>query len=90
MECKIGPRCGMRLSELAPDVESALDVENGPRLGTNPRSESNIYMRFNRPTTGRNYSDEQKVNFESPVIFSKCLRAKIYSNMNAYFDPKGC
>ena len=22
--------------------------------------------------------------------FSKCLRAKIYSNMNAYFDPQGC
>ena len=43
MDGKIGPRCGMLLSELAPDVESALDVENGPRLGTNPRSESNIY-----------------------------------------------
>ena len=22
--------------------------------------------------------------------FSKCLRAKIYSNMNIYFDPQGC
>ena len=44
MDGKIGPRCGMLLSELAPDVESALDVENGPRLGTNPRSESNIYI----------------------------------------------
>ena len=22
--------------------------------------------------------------------FSKCLRAKIYSNMNVYFDPLGC
>ena len=22
--------------------------------------------------------------------FSKCLRAKIYSNLNVYFDPKGC
>ena len=22
--------------------------------------------------------------------FSKCLRAKIYSNMNVYFDPQGC
>ena len=45
MDGKIGPRCGILLSELAPDVESALDVENGPRLGTNPRSESNIYIR---------------------------------------------
>ena len=45
MDGKIGPRCGMLLSEMAPDVESALDVENGPRLGTNPRSESNIYSR---------------------------------------------
>ena len=42
------------------------------------------------PTTGRNYSGEQKVNFESPVPFSKCLRAKKYSNMNVYFDPQGC
>ena len=42
------------------------------------------------PTTGKNYSGEQKVNFESPVPFSKCLRAKIYSNMNVYFDPQGC
>ena len=38
----------------------------------------------------RNYSGEQKVNFESPVPFSKCLRAKIYSNMNVYYDAKGC
>ena len=22
--------------------------------------------------------------------FSKCLRAKKYSNMNVYFDPQGC
>ena len=22
--------------------------------------------------------------------FSKCLRAKIYSNMNVHFDPQGC
>ena len=22
--------------------------------------------------------------------FSKCLRAKIYSNMNVYFDQQGC
>ena len=22
--------------------------------------------------------------------FSKCLRAKIYSNINVYFDPQGC
>ena len=42
------------------------------------------------PTTGRNYSGEQKVNFESPVPFSKCLRAKIYSNMKVDFDPQGC
>ena len=42
------------------------------------------------PTTGRNYSGEQKVNFESPVPFSKCLRAKFYSNMNVYFDAQGC
>ena len=47
-------------------------------------------MLFDRPTTGRNYSGEQKVNFESPVPFSKCLRAKIYSNMHVYFDPQGC
>ena len=26
----------------------------------------------------------------SPVPFSKCLRAKIYSNMNVYFDTQGC
>ena len=37
-----------------------------------------------------NYSGEHKVNFESPVPFSKCLRAKIYSSMNVYFDPLGC
>ena len=47
-------------------------------------------MWFNRPTTGRNYSGEQKVNFESPVLFSKRLRAKIYSNINVYFGPQGC
>ena len=46
--------------------------------------------RFNRPTTDRNYSGEQKVSFESPVLFSKCLRAKIYCNMNGHFDPQGC
>ena len=45
---------------------------------------------FNRPTTDRNYSGEQKVSFESPVLFSKCLRAKIYCNMNGHFDPQGC
>ena len=49
-----------------------------------------INMWFNRPTTGRNYSDEQKFNFESHVPFSKCLRAKIHSNINVYFDPQGC
>ena len=42
------------------------------------------------PTTGRNYSGEQRVNFESPVPFSKCLRAKIYNNMNVYIDAQGC
>ena len=47
-------------------------------------------MWFNRPTTDRNYSCEQKVNFESPVLFAKCLRAKIYCNMNVHFDPQGC
>ena len=47
-------------------------------------------MWFNRPTTDRNYSGEQKVSFESPVPFSKCLRAKIYCNMNVHFDPQGC
>ena len=47
-------------------------------------------MWFNRPTNGRYYSGELKVDFESPVRFSKCLRAKIYSNMNVYFDPQGC
>ena len=24
------------------------------------------------------------------MLFSKCLRAKIYSNMNVYFDPQDC
>ena len=24
------------------------------------------------------------------MLFSKCLRAKIYSNINVYFDPPGC
>ena len=47
-------------------------------------------MWFNRPTTDRNYSGEQKVNFESPVPFSKCLRAKICCNMNVHFDQQGC
>ena len=47
-------------------------------------------MWFNRHTTDRNYSGEQKVNFESPVPFSKCLRAKIYCNMNVHFDPQDC
>ena len=47
-------------------------------------------MWFNKPTTDRNYSGEQKVSFESPVPFSKCLRAKIYCNMNVHFDPQGC
>ena len=47
-------------------------------------------MWFNRPTKDRNYSGEQKVSFESPVLFSKCLRAKIYCNMNGHFDPQGC
>ena len=47
-------------------------------------------MWFNRPTSNRNYSGEQKVSFESPVPFSKCLRAKIYCNMNVHFDPQGC
>ena len=47
-------------------------------------------MWFNRHTTDRNYSGEQTVNFESPVPFSKCLRAKIYCNMNVHFDPQGC
>ena len=47
-------------------------------------------MWFNRPITGRNDSGEQQVNFESPVPFSKYLRAKIYSTMNVYFDPQGC
>ena len=44
----------------------------------------------NRLTTGRNYSGEQKVSFESPLLFSKCLRAKIYCSMNVHFDPQGC
>ena len=30
------------------------------------------------------------VNFESLVPFSKCLRAKSYSDMNVHFDPQGC
>ena len=47
-------------------------------------------MWFNRHTADRNDSGEQKVNFESPVPFSKCLRAKIYCNMNVHFDPQGC
>ena len=49
-----------------------------------------ISMWLNRPTLNRNYSGEQKVNFESPVPFSKCLRAKIYCAMNVHFDPQGC
>ena len=49
-----------------------------------------ITMWFNRHTADRNYSGEQKVNFESPVPFSKCLRDKSYSNMNVHFDPQGC
>ena len=24
------------------------------------------------------------------MLFSKCLRAKIYYNMNGHFDPQGC
>ena len=24
------------------------------------------------------------------MLFSKCLRAKIYCNMNGHFDPLGC
>ena len=47
-------------------------------------------MWFNRLTTGRKYSGGQKVNFETPVPFSKCLRAKIYCNINVYFDPQCC
>ena len=47
-------------------------------------------MWFNRPTTDKNYSGEQKVSFESPVPFSQCPRAKICCNMNVYFDPQGC
>ena len=47
-------------------------------------------MWCNRPTTGRNYSGEQKVKFESPVPFSESLRTTIYSNMNVYLNPKGC
>ena len=47
-------------------------------------------MWFNRPTADRNYSGEQKVSFETPAPFSKCLRAKIYCNMNVHFDPQGC
>ena len=30
------------------------------------------------------------LNFESSVLLSKCLRAKICSNVNVYFDPQGC
>ena len=41
---KLGPRCGMILSESDLDVETALDLGIGPRSGTNPRSESYIYM----------------------------------------------
>ena len=33
---KLGPRCGMVLSELALNVESALDLGIGPGSGTNP------------------------------------------------------
>ena len=40
-----------------------------------------INMWFNRLTTGRNYSGEQKVNFETPVPFSKWFRVKIYCNI---------
>ena len=36
---KSGPLCKMALLESAFDVEMALDLEIGPRLGTNPRSE---------------------------------------------------
>ena len=32
----IGPRCGMARKIMAPDVELAPVVGNGPRLGTNP------------------------------------------------------
>ena len=52
------------------------------------RKYSNMW--FNRPNAGREYSGEQKVNFEFPVLLMKCLRAKIYSNMSVYFDPQGC
>ena len=47
-------------------------------------------MWFNKPTTNSHYSGVQKVSFESPVPFSKCLRAKIYCNMNVHVDPQGC
>ena len=43
-DCKLGPRCGMVLLESALDVESDLDLGIGPRSGTNPRSESYIYI----------------------------------------------
>ena len=33
-------------------------------------------MWSNTPTTGTNYSGEQKVDFDAPVPFSKCLRAQ--------------
>ena len=42
-DSEIGPRCGMGLSELALDVESALGLGIGPRSGTNPRPESFTY-----------------------------------------------
>ena len=47
-----------------------------------------INMWFNRPATGRNYSYEQKVNFECPMRFSKCLRAKIYDCI--FCNQSGC
>ena len=31
-DSEIGPRCGIVLSELAPDLELALDLGTGPRL----------------------------------------------------------
>ena len=46
-------------------------------------------MWYNIPTNGINYLGEQQVNFESPVPFSECLRAKLYGTMNVYFDPQG-
>ena len=52
----------------------------------------NIYICvwFKSRITGRNFSGEQKVKFESPVPFSKCFRAKMYGNMHVYVDPQGC